>query len=403
MDQLLDQKKPLSLIVGSGWLSLYEAEHLEAGDVIRFDQTAGYPHRVTYNDRFFCLAEVVICWKNFGMLIVGLRDPEPPSAGFAGAAEDATEFFPVECRLASAGLSIAELRGTGPESLVIFDRGFSTEEDAELLFAGVPVARGKVGVIEENYCLRVTGVSGVVKSGAKPLSSGYRYGRNAPGMRYKDYDFRRPDKFSRSQIASMKMIHETFLRNLSLVLPGAERFEILDVDQMTWSELWPELDKGMRIVRASSGLRSVPLPDTGGKEQAGVRRKLLVVPEGTNFPQTKELEAWIEKASLNKKRKRLEPGVLFAVGRESSLEKQTGEEQFTELVLEPLRQSWKQIAGMDFRFSGTAEDRSGVTDQGENDMILSFILGDRNDPKNRMIIIYPYFTLEPVFSLLDGK
>jgi flagellar motor switch protein FliM len=56
----------------------------------------------------------------------------------------------------------------------------------------------------------------------------------------KIYDFRRPDKFTKTQIMSIQMIHETFARlvavNLSKKLKTLVGVHVASIDQLTWGE-----------------------------------------------------------------------------------------------------------------------------------------------------------------------
>jgi len=66
----------------------------------------------------------------------------------------------------------------------------------------------------------------------------------------KKYDFKRPDKFSREQIRSISMIHETFARlttiSLSALLRSMVHVHVASVDQLTYEEF----------------IRSIPTPTT---------------------------------------------------------------------------------------------------------------------------------------------
>ena len=61
-----------------------------------------------------------------------------------------------------------------------------------------------------------------------------------PDKKIKLYDFRRPDKFSKDQIRTISMIHETFARlsttTLSALLRMATDIRVASVDQLTFNE-----------------------------------------------------------------------------------------------------------------------------------------------------------------------
>jgi flagellar motor switch protein FliM len=70
------------------------------------------------------------------------------------------------------------------------------------------------------------------------------------GQKVKVYDFRRPEKFSRDQIRTLEMMHETFARHISTTLTAHLRsgvnMRVASVDQITYDEF----------------IKSLPVPST---------------------------------------------------------------------------------------------------------------------------------------------
>ena len=73
---------------------------------------------------------------------------------------------------------------------------------------------------------------------------------NSEQRKVKIYDFKRPDKFSKDQIRTISMIHETFARltstSLSAQLRAMVHVHVVSVDQLTYEEF----------------IRSIPNPTT---------------------------------------------------------------------------------------------------------------------------------------------
>ncbi len=84
----------------------------------------------------------------------------------------------------------------------------------------------------------------------KASGGGVKPGREK--KRLKVYDFRRPDKFSKDQIRTLQMMHETFARltttSLSATLRALVHVHVVSVDQLTYEEF----------------TRSIPSPTTLG-------------------------------------------------------------------------------------------------------------------------------------------
>ena len=78
----------------------------------------------------------------------------------------------------------------------------------------------------------------------KAISSGEmedtNYNREASKRKIKIYDFRRPDKFSKDQIRTVSIMHETFARltttSLSAQLRCLINVHVASVDQLTYEE-----------------------------------------------------------------------------------------------------------------------------------------------------------------------
>ncbi|MFB6354932.1 MAG: flagellar motor switch protein FliM [bacterium] len=78
----------------------------------------------------------------------------------------------------------------------------------------------------------------------------------------KKYDFKRPDKFSKDQIRTLQMIHETFARNttteLSAQLRSLARLSVASVDQLSYEEF-------MKVVPNPTTLGVVDMDPLEGK------------------------------------------------------------------------------------------------------------------------------------------
>ena len=81
--------------------------------------------------------------------------------------------------------------------------------------------------------------------GGRPSSGGGGGGGGSSSpkrekKRLKVYDFRRPDKFSKDQIRTLQMMHETFARltttSLSAQLRTLVHVHVVSVDQLTYEE-----------------------------------------------------------------------------------------------------------------------------------------------------------------------
>ncbi|MDI9639349.1 flagellar motor switch protein FliM [Kamptonema cortianum] len=83
-----------------------------------------------------------------------------------------------------------------------------------------------------------SGAAGKIESAAAKLKQGRKGGRSA--VAYEVYDFRRPDKFSKEQLRTLQMLHETFGRlagtSLSALLRTNVSIDLISLEQVPYEE-----------------------------------------------------------------------------------------------------------------------------------------------------------------------
>ena len=76
--------------------------------------------------------------------------------------------------------------------------------------------------------------------GSMPMSMGPSRAGPARPISYEVYDFRRPDKFSKDQLRTLQITHETFARLLASSLSGYLRtmvhIDLISVEQVPYDE-----------------------------------------------------------------------------------------------------------------------------------------------------------------------
>ncbi len=393
----------LSVSIGGGYLSAFELGTLKPGDVVRSTRQAGYPSTLRLNGFPIAPCEVVVLGGSeryvFGVRVTSADAPQVQDPGPA-ARDDLLELLPFTVVLGSIRVPLSELRGVSRNTIISLDRVFTLEEDAELQVAGLKVADGKVVVVEEELGIRLTRVSGERFEEQNIRASGHLLGEE-DARRVKDYDFRRPDKFSRVAILKLTEIHRFFLRNLAarfplargLTLPSAEA----GVDQCTFEEAQQLLEKQgeLKLLLAENLPRRSGPPTEAARW--GAAGKLLLEP-GSAHPVAKEVRAWFEQA-------RLEPGyplrdLVFLYYRPSSPLAEAAERD-TNALLACLRGGWKHLVDLNLQAVPAGDPlRNSVRLIHENEMVIC-VRAAGPDGATAVALLYPYFTLEPILSLLD--
>ena len=199
--------------------------------------------------------------------------------------------------------------------------------------------------------------------------------------RVKTYDFKRPDKFSKDQIRTISMIHETFARltttGLSAQLRAMAAVHVASVDQLTYEEF----------------IRSIPNPTT-----------LAVV----------DMEPLKGNAILE-----MDPSVTFAIieklfgSKSDTIAKITRE--LTEIesavmegvivrILGNLREAWSNVIDLRPRLGRIEVNPQFAQIVPPSDMVVLITLETKiGDTEGMTNFCIPYITIEPVISKLSGQ
>jgi len=399
MNDFFHDKGTLTVSIGEGYLSAFEAGTLKAGDVVRTTRNAGSPSTLLFNGERLAECEVVIIGDLFGVRIVGLDPRREPDAE-PGSRDDLVEMLPVSVGLGSIRVSLAELLGVGAGSFASLGRPFSTEEDANLLVAGLPMARGKVVVIEEEMGLRVTKVEGGALRGATVRASGYLLEPGGP-RRVKDYDFKRPDKFSRNAVMRIAEIHGYFLRNLKARLPAAaasRASQKLSVDQCTYGEALEALGDAFGCLVAEN----VPVHRSAARlEGSRVQApgKLLLEEEGTARPVSAASRGFIERFAGESGVAARSPVLLYhrTAGSWGGILKDA---EGVSAVLSCLRGGWKNAVDLNLHPVPDGEAFLRDLPINQREMVITVTFGGEGKDGAEACLVYPYFTLEPLMGVL---
>lgn len=197
----------------------------------------------------------------------------------------------------------------------------------------------------------------------------------------KIYDFKRPDKFSKDQIRTISMIHETFARltttSLSAQLRSMVHVHVVSVDQLTYEEF----------------IRSIPNPTT-----------LAVV----------DMEPLKGSAVLE-----IDPSITFAIIEKLFGGKAEGNQkisrELTEIesaviegvivrILGNLRESWSNVIDLRPRLGRIEVNPQFAQVVPPSDMVVLVTLETKvGEVEGMTNFCIPYITIEPVISKLSGQ
>lgn len=196
----------------------------------------------------------------------------------------------------------------------------------------------------------------------------------------KIYDFRRPDKFSKDQIRTLQMMHETFARltttALSALLRALVGVHVGSVDQLTYEEF----------------IRSIPNPTTLAVVNMDPLRGSAVL----------EIDPSITFTIID--RIFGGPGEPTKITRELSDIELSVIEGIIVRILGNLREAWSTVIDLRPRLGNIETNPQFAQIVPPNDMVVLITLETKvGDVEGMTNLCIPYITIEPIISKLSAQ
>lgn len=407
MPSVLSEKGLLSICVGEGFISSYELGTLAVGDVIRTTQVAGRRLSLRFNGIPMASCELVPIGNLFFAWVTGV-EPLSSAVREPGAREEVTELLPFTLSSAAVAVSLQELRGLGPGSLVSLGTPASTSEDVELQVTGIPAARGKIVVVGELLGIRVTRLTGEPFREANVRASGYLVGGVEVLGRVKDYDLSRPDRFTVTTISRIAEIHRYFLRYAGIRLPeiGAalrmKQDQFGGVDQCTYAEWRTETGTGRFHVLVAE---NAPWRPRGAGEAGETARHplhvRLVEPESSPVRVSADVRKIIDGIAVRHEGVPPRSLLLVAYRAEGPLGQMLDRQDVRDTLLDCLKAGWKNLVNLNLRWLAPNDPLHGSDSiLPDLEMVITATITDA-EGQPAMYIVYPDVTLDPLMGVLD--
>ncbi len=196
----------------------------------------------------------------------------------------------------------------------------------------------------------------------------------------KTYDFRRPDKFSKDQIRTLQMMHETFARLITTTLSAQLRVlvhvHVASVDQLTYEEF----------------IRSVPSPTTMAIINMDPLKgsAVLEVDPSVTFTIIDRLFGGKgESIKINRELTDIEMAVI---------------EGIIVKMLASLREAWANVIDLRPRLGNIETNPQFTQIVPPNDMVVLVSFDTKvGDVEGMMNLCIPYITIEPIISKLSAQ
>ena len=223
----------------------------------------------------------------------------------------------------------------------------------------------------------IDGLLSAISSGEVEIDS---HGPTHGQKKVKIYDFRRPDKFSKDQIRTLQMMHETFARltitALSAQLRALVGVHVGSVDQLTYEEF----------------IRSIPNPTTIAVVNMDPLRGSAVL----------EIDPSVTFAIID----RLfgGSGEATKITRELSDIEMSVMEGIIVRILGNLRESWSTVIDLRPRLSNIETNPQFAQIVPPNDMVVLVTFETKvGDVEGMANLCIPYITIEPIISKLSAQ
>ncbi|HNX57971.1 MAG TPA: flagellar motor switch protein FliM [Spirochaetota bacterium] len=196
----------------------------------------------------------------------------------------------------------------------------------------------------------------------------------------KIYDFRRPDKFSKDQIRTLQMMHETFARLTTTALSAQLRalvgVHVASVDQLTYEEF----------------VRSIPNPTTLAVINMDPLKGSAVLEIDPSITFT-----IIDKLFGGK-------GEAHKISRELTDIELSVMESIVVRILGNLRESWSNVIDLRPRLGNIETNPQFAQIVPPNEMVVLITLETKvGDVEGMTNLCLPYITIEPVISKLSAQ
>ncbi len=202
----------------------------------------------------------------------------------------------------------------------------------------------------------------------------------ADQRKIKIYDFKRPDKFSKDQIRTVSIMHETFARltttSLSAQLRSLVQVHVASVDQLTYEEF----------------IRSIPNPTTMAVIDMDPLKGSAIL----------EIDPAITFSVIDRVFGGQGEGAKFS--RDLTDIEQAVMEGIIVRILGNLRESWSTVIDLRPRLGGIETNPQFAQIVPPSEMVVLVTLETKvGDVEGMMNLCIPYLTIEPIISKLSAQ
>lgn len=237
------------------------------------------------------------------------------------------------------------------------------------------LSQGEIDALLQSLNTSESGSDGAAPA-PKPISRSN--GRTLAPLAYEVYDFRRPDKFSKEQLRTLQMLHETFSRlagtNLSAYLRNSVHIDLISLEQVPYEEYLRSINQSVFTITS--------LPPLTGQSVLEVEFSLVFT--------------MLDKM-LGGPGRAIDRTVLTEI--EEPLVR-----QIIERLLVSLKASWEGVVVVNPCVEGLETSAQFVQIAPPSDIVVSILFEVRiGDVRGAMSLCIPYMVLKPITAKLSSQ
>jgi flagellar motor switch protein FliM len=203
-------------------------------------------------------------------------------------------------------------------------------------------------------------------------------GRNRGSLNYEAYDFRRPDQFSKDQLRTLQMLHETFARlggsNLSAFLRSPVNIDLISLEQVPYEEYLRSINQSVFTI--------LSLPPLNGQA-------VLELEFGLVFTMIDRM--------LGGPGRAINRNVLTDIERPLI-------RQIIERMFQALKSAWEGVVIVNPGIEGMETSSQFVQIAPPNDIVVTILFEVRiGNHRSAMSLCIPYLVLKPITTKLSAQ
>lgn len=369
----LKLKGNLSIRIGRGYLSIYEACNIKVDDIIKVNTQKNEGFLIYFNDTYLCRTDIVVdandkCFLKFFLNKEKKHIPIIEKTNLIDTIE-----FNLQCY--SNRISLEDLQKVKKHDFleIIND---NINDNIKLVVMGNTIAEGKIVTINDNFGIKIINTFVEANKNIPFKSSGYIIDKKNSKFVIEDYDFKYPKKLSNNDFQKVEHIHEKLIKNLNYLLED-NNFIKLKMNYESFNKIKPLIDKYDSFLILEEIINPMKKISKKLKKEIEHADDLKIINKNKNVS--------IVNKNTNQNKTEIIPIVIIGIRDICILSKLNNESGINQFIIEPLNDAWKEFSYTKFRFVSANKHKEVFNSLDNFPYRIISVEIDEN-----MLIMYPF-------------